>query len=136
MLENLREFRESAGLTQAELANKVGISRTQITKWENGIQTPSTLWIEKLAKAFGKSPVELISFKSSAPAPSKSDKVAKDISIACVTVINDLLNTKKMKPSKADRVIEKAIWYFWNDFASGTPPSLAQIKKYMLSIIG
>ena len=50
----LREARTEAGLTQAELAQLVFVSRKTINTVENGVFVPSTLLALKLAKALGK----------------------------------------------------------------------------------
>ena len=51
----LRELRAELGLTQAELAEKVGVSRKTINTVENGIFVPSTVLALKLARALGRS---------------------------------------------------------------------------------
>ena len=57
-LENrLRDERARLGLTQAELAQMVGVSRKTINTVENGVFIPSTLLALKLAKALHR-PVE------------------------------------------------------------------------------
>jgi putative transcriptional regulator len=48
---NLKDARSAAGLTQAELAERVGVSRKTINTVENGVFIPSTLLALKLAKA-------------------------------------------------------------------------------------
>ena len=48
----LREAREKKGWTQADLAERIGVSRKTINTIENGIFTPSTVIALKLAKAF------------------------------------------------------------------------------------
>jgi putative transcriptional regulator len=53
----LRDARVIEGLTQAELAERVGVSRKTINTVENGVFIPSTLLALKLARALGK-PVE------------------------------------------------------------------------------
>ena len=57
----LREERERLQLTQAELAEKVGVSRKTINTVENGVFIPSTVLALKLAKALGK-PIEKLFF--------------------------------------------------------------------------
>ena len=47
----LKEARTAAGLTQAELAERVGVSRKTINTVENGVFIPSTLLALKLAEA-------------------------------------------------------------------------------------
>ena len=53
----LREVREKRGLTQAQLAESIGVSRKTINTVENGIFVPSTIIALKLAAALGE-PVE------------------------------------------------------------------------------
>ena len=47
----LKDRRSAAGLTQAELAERVGVSRKTINTVENGVFVPSTLLALKLARA-------------------------------------------------------------------------------------
>lgn len=47
----LKDVRTQAGLTQAELADLVGVSRKTINTVENGVFVPSTLLALKLAEA-------------------------------------------------------------------------------------
>jgi putative transcriptional regulator len=55
----LRELRAERDLTQAALAELVGVSRKTVNTIENGVFVPSTLLALKLARAFGQ-PVESI----------------------------------------------------------------------------
>ena len=55
----LREERTRLGWTQAELAERVGVSRKTINTVENGVFVPSTVLALKLAAAIGK-PVEAL----------------------------------------------------------------------------
>lgn len=48
---NIRERRKELGLTQKELAKKVGVSFRTIQNYENGITPPSLYIIEKIALA-------------------------------------------------------------------------------------
>ena len=49
----LREERVRRGLTQAQLAESIGVSRKTINTVENGIFVPSTVLALRLAKALG-----------------------------------------------------------------------------------
>jgi putative transcriptional regulator len=60
MLKNdLKAKRAERGWTQAELAERVGVSRKTINTVENGVFVPSTVLALKLAAAIGK-PVEAL----------------------------------------------------------------------------
>ena len=53
LVNRLREERARRDLTQAELAEMVGVSRKTINTVENGVFVPSTVLALKLAKALG-----------------------------------------------------------------------------------
>jgi len=57
----LREARTAAGLTQAQLAERIGVSRKTVNTVENGVFIPSTVLALKLAQALGTS-VEALFF--------------------------------------------------------------------------
>jgi len=56
---SLRDERVRLGWTQAELAERVGVSRKTINTVENGVFIPSTVLALKLAAAIGR-PVEAL----------------------------------------------------------------------------
>lgn len=53
LLNTLKAARTAAGLTQADLAEKVGVTRKTINTVENGVFIPSTVLSLKLARALG-----------------------------------------------------------------------------------
>ncbi len=55
----LKERRGELGLTQAELAEAVGVTRKTVNTVENGVFVPSTLLALKLARALSE-PVETL----------------------------------------------------------------------------
>ena len=55
----LKAERERLGLTQAALAEAIGVSRKTINTVENGVFIPSTLLALKLARTIGR-PVEAL----------------------------------------------------------------------------
>ena len=63
----LLAIRGERGLTQAGLAELVGVSRKTINTVENGIFIPSTLLALKLARALGRPVEELFSLEPEAP---------------------------------------------------------------------
>ncbi|WP_125256455.1 helix-turn-helix transcriptional regulator [Brevundimonas fluminis] len=56
---HLKEVRTAAGLTQAELAERAGVSRKTINTVENGVFTPSTTLALLLARTLGVTVEEL-----------------------------------------------------------------------------
>lgn len=57
----LKERRAELGLTQAELAEKVGVTRKTVNTVENGVFVPSTILGLKLARALDMAVEELFS---------------------------------------------------------------------------
>lgn len=55
LVSRLKAIRAEAGLTQAELAERVGVTRKTINTVENGVFIPSTVLALKLARALSTS---------------------------------------------------------------------------------
>ena len=64
--DKVKMLREKRGITQAELAKQLGITRAGVNAWEMGISVPSTQYIVELALFFGVSADYLLDLKSSA----------------------------------------------------------------------
>lgn len=56
----LRARREACGMAQELVAQKLGVSRQAVSKWENGASDPSTANLVALAGLYGVDPTELI----------------------------------------------------------------------------
>lgn len=50
---NIKEKRIASGITQAQLAEKLGVDRSTIAKWETGAGLPTADKLRPLAKALG-----------------------------------------------------------------------------------
>ena len=57
----IKQLRESRGLTQAELAEHIGVSSKTISKWETAKGLPDITLLQPLAQALGISVIELMS---------------------------------------------------------------------------
>ena len=60
----IKQSREAKKITQAELAQTLGVSDKAVSKWETGRGYPDITLIEPLAKALGISTIELLSGES------------------------------------------------------------------------
>ena len=56
----IRQLREERGLTQAELAERIGVSSKTVSKWETAKGLPDISLLQSLAKALGISVIELM----------------------------------------------------------------------------
>ena len=57
---NLKKYRTEKGISQEELAKKVGVHTTHLSRYERGLSQPSIEVAQKLAEAFDISVDELI----------------------------------------------------------------------------
>ncbi|WP_417229203.1 helix-turn-helix domain-containing protein [Thermophilibacter sp.] len=58
--EVLRDHRERCKMTQELVAEKLGVSRQAVSKWEQGKTEPSTTNLVKLARLYGVDPADLL----------------------------------------------------------------------------
>lgn len=72
----LRELRNKSGLTQNEIANKIGVSGQTILNWENGIYEPKINQLIQLADLFNVTVDYLIEREK---VPSQADIVCKEL---------------------------------------------------------
>lgn len=62
--DRIKFLREENKLTQADLAKKLGITRSGVNAWEMGISVPSTQYVVELANLFKVSTDYLLGIKS------------------------------------------------------------------------
>lgn len=65
----LIRLREDKGITQYEVAEKLGIKRARYNAWENDIAKPRVEMLNKLANFYGVSPDYLLGFERPADIP-------------------------------------------------------------------
>lgn len=64
---NIRMVRETTGISQTELANRVGSNKSAISRYENGTQTPSLNTLMRMADAMDVDLADLIKEKTTLP---------------------------------------------------------------------
>ena len=64
--DTIKMLRTSQNITQAELAKKLGITRSSVNAWEMGISIPSTSYLVELATLFQVSTDYLLGLKQNA----------------------------------------------------------------------
>ena len=50
---NISELRQKASITQAQLAEKIGVRQSAVANWENGLANPSTDKLPAIAATLG-----------------------------------------------------------------------------------
>lgn len=58
---NIKQLRDRAGMTQEELADKLGVARSTVTQWENGWSNPRMGMVQKLAGVFHVTSSDIVS---------------------------------------------------------------------------
>lgn len=74
--DNIRNARVALKLSQDELAERVGVSRVTVSKYENGRFLPSVPALEKLAFALGTTPAILTEQERPTETPEYTELVA------------------------------------------------------------
>ena len=64
--EKIKTLREGRGMTQTELARRLGVTRSGVNAWEMGISVPSTQYVVELAQFFSVSTDYLFGIDSTA----------------------------------------------------------------------
>lgn len=82
----IKLLREAAGMTQTELAKKLGITRSSINAWEMGISVPSTQYIVELSRLFKVSSDYILGIDNTVSID------ASGLSDEAVSTINSLVN--------------------------------------------
>lgn len=90
--DKIKKLREKAELTQAELARKLGVTRSGVNAWEMGITIPSTMYIVELALLFGVSTDYLLDMPETRTI---SVNGLTDREIASLTEIVECYNTNR-----------------------------------------
>ena len=59
--ERIKELRGKVGLTQKQLAKRIGVTRATVNSWEMALSAPSCCYLAELSKVFGVSADYLLS---------------------------------------------------------------------------
>lgn len=100
--DRLREIREKRGLTQEDLAERIGVGTQQIWRWESGNTTPASNYVADLARELAVSSDYLLGI-SDDPAPVHGEN---DLTDTERTVILAMRHGEKLEAIKA--IVESA----------------------------
>ena len=59
----IRKYRKKAGMTQEEMASRLGVTTPAVNKWENNNTLPDVALLSPIARLLGITTDELLSFK-------------------------------------------------------------------------
>ena len=74
--------RKELGMTQMELAEKMGVTDKAVSKWERDLSCPDISSLPKLAEIFGMSVDELMQVKADTKENTNNNKVSEIVNLA------------------------------------------------------
>ena len=83
--ERIKELRENAGYSQAELARRLDVTRSSVNAWEMGLSAPTIQYVVAIAKLFHVSSDYLLGIKN------ESTVVLDEYSLEEIKLVYDLL---------------------------------------------
>lgn len=116
LADNIKRLRTNADLTQAKLAEMVGVTRATVTQWETGWSQPRMGAIEKLAEVFGVSLAALVS-ENTLPANSLP---VKGMPMGRVPLVGNTHAGKACLPEELDEFPEVEVPQFLIDRDPGS----------------
>ena len=116
LADNIKRLRTNADLTQAKLAEMVGVTRATVTQWETGRSQPRMGAIEKLAEVFG---VSLAALVSDNTLPANSFPV-KGMPMGRVPLVGNTHAGKPCLPEELDEFPEVLVPQFLLDRDPGS----------------
>lgn len=82
----IAELRKHHGMTQLELAGKMGVTDKAVSKWERDLSCPDINSLPELAEILGVSVDELMQIKREAEIPKKSSAEIVETALKAVTL--------------------------------------------------
>lgn len=70
----IRKYREKSGMSQKELANRLNISNSRVSNWEQGLHRPDAGVLADICRALNISPSELLDVHLSAEELSSQER--------------------------------------------------------------
>lgn len=70
----IRKYREECGISQVQLANKLGVSNSRVSNWEQGINRPDADILADICRALNVSPSELLNVRLSSDEFSEQER--------------------------------------------------------------
>lgn len=82
----IREVRKKHGLTQQQLAERLGVAQSSICQWETGVASPTIQMVEQIAKVLNGRISELFGEKT----PSCPRDTSTELVVTCKDVDSDI----------------------------------------------
>ncbi len=80
-MNRIRDLRKEHGLSQQELAQKLGVNQTAVSQWERGATTPSSTTMVDLCKLWDVTPDFLLGLSQEKKAPTLEQVDAEELQL-------------------------------------------------------
>lgn len=102
LYEKIKKLRINSGMSQVQLAERIGITKSAVNAWESGTNSPSLAYIVKLSQVFGVSTDYLLGVNEQLTADiSGLDDVQKQAVLLMINLFkrdNGISESKKFEP--------------------------------------
>lgn len=75
--ETIKRLRESAGMSQGELADRLSVVRQTVSKWERGLSAPDAAIVVRMAEIFGVPVQEILGVQADTAAEGLQEELAQ-----------------------------------------------------------
>ncbi len=111
--EAIRRLRKEAGLTQEQLADKLGVSYQSVSRWELGVTYPDMELLPALTECFGVSADVLLGI----PKVQREQEAEKALTALAKACREEPLDTEKIcaliREIRRDHLHASCFWNFW-----------------------
>ena len=118
--ERLLEYRNRVGLSQEKLAEKIGVTRQTVSKWETNQSTPDFDKIMPLCEILGITTEELI----------KGEKKEKDVKLAEIKQEKEIAKKEYIQKRNKKKAIVLSISIFLYCIATFALPYMTEVLRY------
>lgn len=87
--DRIKAARKAAGMTQAELANKLGISYVGVSQWENDLRNPKHGTLQRIAAALGVDLLELMGYETVEKSTDAVIEIISQYQAICSAILDD-----------------------------------------------
>lgn len=136
--ENIRKLRRAAGLTQEQLAERLGVSYQSVSRWELGVTYPDMEFIPALSNLFGVS-ADILFGMPEEQKEKQAQQLLTELAKACH---ENPLDTEKtcslIRELRRNHLNADCFWHFWlsnNERAYRHPDILPEVRLTVEAIL-
>ena len=124
--EAIRSLRKEAGLTQEQLADKLGVSYQSVSRWELGVTYPDMELLPALTECFGVSADVLLGI----PKVQREKEAEKALTALAKACREEPLDTERSALSSARSAVIISTQAVFGTFGSGSAPTFTATPPF------